>query len=547
MAKKTIPWYEFDKKVEDLDTDVAYQLQVQREAIPLIFVPGLLGTCLRLSGTDGWGASGKTGLPNSRWYPSSLPWMFLHFIGRSGAYRKKMLVGPRFFNAGFLEPDNDKIIGDGFKAILSDYCKFLNLLKKPEAGGPVAKAVGGKGPDWGPLSKIFEFPVYAFGYNWTDSNRNSGKKLAKRIEEIIEEARKVTGLCERVILITHSMGGLVARWASKMEKAEESILGIIHGVQPATGAPSAYWRMKAGFEREQAYGYIEEVILSTVKGVAVSSVFGSTGDTVTPLFANIPSVLQLLPNKLHRTNDGEKEWLRITQDGKTIKALPESNPYEEIYRIKAEVRPKGDVNPSSNKYWGLVDPEILDPECVPEGGEGETGEKWKKNRLDRMTDQLVARAQAWKEYNGRLDRAEEFHDELGDYQHPQTFNLRGIGQPTADVVELRIESVGKVDNPYPKREFRGFFRNSKGKLKRAVLQQPEGDGDGTVPRSSAGALDNLDANGKQLPGDQAASVGHQGAYEDLGVQKFAIEAIKALCRVRFETKTGRILDKFPAP
>src|SRR5450759_2344349 len=117
---------------------------------------------------------------------------------------------------------------------MDDYCDdFLKPLKKH---------------DWGDLGRIFEFPVYAVGYNWTESAGTAGEKLAARITEIIAEANDIVGFCEKVILISHSMGGLVSRWASEKAGAAGSILGIVHGVQPITGAPVAYWRIKAGFE-----------------------------------------------------------------------------------------------------------------------------------------------------------------------------------------------------------------------------------------------------------------------------------------------------------
>ena len=87
------------------------------------------------------------------------------------------------------------------------------------------------------------------------------------------------------------------------------------------------------------------------------------------------------------------------------------------------------------------------------------------------------------------------------------------------------------------------MRFAEGKSMQAVLQDPAGDGDGTVVRSSAAALD---APGKQLPGDRAIKVEHQPAYEDDDVQAFAIEAIVALCKKRYEDRRHPLGD-FPAP
>jgi pimeloyl-ACP methyl ester carboxylesterase len=219
---RTVKWDKADQMVSGLKTDIEHVIRVQREAIPIIFVPGIMGSRLRRSGTNGQG-NGADGLPNLRWDPGSAWFMLNNYSGESGQHRKRMLVGDAF-SSSYLEVDNSNPVGDGFRGIMGDYSdKFLAPLKQR---------------DWGPLGKIFEFPVYAFGYNWTDSNENCGKKLAARIQEVIKEAKQVTGLCEKVILITHSMGGLVARWASEVAGAQGSILGIIHGVQPALRPPT---------------------------------------------------------------------------------------------------------------------------------------------------------------------------------------------------------------------------------------------------------------------------------------------------------------------
>jgi hypothetical protein len=502
MAKRQkINWYEVDKTVSGLETNVEHELDVQREAIPLVFVPGIMGTCLRRAGTDGSG-KGADGLPNMRWNPSSAMWMLWYVSGTSGAERKAMLVGDRF-DANYLEPNNANPPGDGFAALMEDYCKkFLTPLKVH---------------DWGPLGKIFEFPVYAVGYNWTDDAKNAGTKLAARIKEIIAEAKDVVGLCEKVILITHSMGGLVSRAASELAGASGSILGIVHGVQPALGAPAAYWRIKAGFE---GFGM-------------TSRVLGSSGEKVTPVLGNIPGGLELLPNKLHRTNAGARQWLTVTENGVATLAFPKADPYKEIYKVKAVVKPKAGEKPSQNAYWGLVDPNLLDPGNVaPEA----------PNARDRM-DASTLSSDPWAAFLTTLDVAERFHDALGKKTHSRTFCVRGVGHKTADVIEMRVESNWVRSDPYPARGFRGFFTNAKGKSMQAVLQDPAGDGDATVVRSSAVALD---APGKQMPGDRAIEVEHQPAYENADVQAFAIEAIVALCKMRYEDRRHPLGD-FPAP
>ncbi|HTX38152.1 MAG TPA: hypothetical protein VME43_24145 [Bryobacteraceae bacterium] len=489
-----IKWRDIDLPIFNLDTDKKHEIKVQREAIPLIFVPGIMGTCLRRAGT-----SGKDDL---RWNPSSHWWMLRKYYTAGPAERKAMLVGARY-NANYLEPNDSDPIGDGFASLDSHYCKkYLAPLKAH---------------DWGALSKIFEFPVYGFGYNWTDSNEDSGRKLAARIQAIIAEARQIVGFCEKVILITHSMGGLVARAAAILANAESSILGIIHGVQPATGTPAAYWRMKAGFEEDSATG----------------TVLGDSGPKVTAVLANIPGGLELLPNQDHLTDHGGIKWLTITKNGQYIKALPNSDPYGEIYRVKAVVKPKRGEKSSTNAYWGLVDPNLLNPGHVSAPS---------SNPLDQMNAQARA-VDAWAEYLTQLAKAQNFHGLLGKKQHSRTFCFRGVGHKTADEIELRVENPSGHSNSYPDQGFRGFFTNASGVIQEAVLRKPAGDGDGTVVRSSGAALDKP---GKQLPGDRAFDVEHQEAYEAGKVQAYVVQAIIALCKKRYED-LRHPLGNYPAP
>jgi len=204
-------------------------------------------------------------------------WMWRYYSGATGAKRREMLIGKvgDTYDSNFLEVHNADPVGNGFQGVSSgSYGEYLQFLQNSAT--------------FGPLTKIFDFPVFAFGYNWTDCNANSGSKLSARIDEIIEEAKSTTGKCEKVILITHSMGGLVSRAASELSGAQARILGIIHGVQPATGSAAAYWRVKAGFE-----------------GMGPTSrVLGNDAHTVTPILGNMPGGLQLLPNKYYRDNNG---------------------------------------------------------------------------------------------------------------------------------------------------------------------------------------------------------------------------------------------------
>lgn len=499
MAQRhPVPWQEADRALAGLPTDVEHEVVVQREAIPILFVPGVMGSRLRRPGTDGQGEAG--GLPNLRWDPSA-GFLYDNFSGSTPAQRKRMLIGERF-DPSFLEPDNANPVADGFRGLMADYRGFLTQLRTR---------------DWGALGKIFVFPVYGFGYNWTDSNQNSGRKLATRIDEVIAEARATVGLCEKVILITHSMGGLVARAACGLSGAAGKVLGVIHGVQPAFGAPAAYWRMKAGFEGDWIAGRI------------ASRFLGHNGRDVTALLANCPGGLQLLPSKRYRTNGGGAGWLQITGLAGGTRTLPRhGDPYREIYRVPAVVNGPEVCSPEPPAFWGLVDPSLLRPEDVPAAG---------GNELDALAESMQRADAAWQNYLGYLALAESFHDQTDGYIHPNTWRFHGSQRTTAETVTLAVESNRVRSENYPVRGFRGFFWGDESAMQ-AILQNPAGGGDGTVPVSSATFQGSHHRAPGQPDNQEFRGLEHQPAYEGAEPRRWVVCAITALCEKHFTDKHG---------
>ena len=499
MANITIEWHKADESISGLVTDEKHEITVKREAIPIIFVPGIMGSRLRLSGKVNDNEI-ENGLDTLRWDPGATRFTLTHYFGASAKHRKAMLIGKQFY-PDYLEVANAD--GDGWQGIFSDYFSILNKLKNN---------------DWGELNKIFTFPVYAFGYNWTDSNDSSGQKLAERIVAIKDEAKSVVGACQKVILITHSMGGLVARSASKLHGAESNILGIIHGVQPAYGSAAAYWRMKAGFDGGLLFPWI------------LAHTLGPSGKDVTAVIGNSIGGLELLPSKSYRTNDGAIPWLKISDGDKEIRSLPNGDPYSSIYSVQAVVKPPEGSGPNDNKYWGLIDPELLTPE-LPQAD-------LDHNDLNYKMQQMKVKDYDWENYISKLGQAETFHDNLDDYIHPKTWRFHGNGLDTSESVKFKVESNGRQSESYPSQGFRGFFRDADGTSKQAVLQNPDGKGDGTVPVSSATFL----GTGHNSPDDPANHefdpLEHSKAYNNAEVQRWVICAVKALCKIRYQDMHG---------
>lgn len=502
MPKDTsVEWHELDQDIENLETCTEHKIIVKREAIPLVFVPGIMGSKLRITGTDGT-QTGNNELPDLRWNPDSSYWMIKNYSGESGAHRRLMLVGPSGgrYNNALLEVHNSIPVGNGFQGVSANsYLNFLEFLQNEST--------------WGPLQNIFDFPVYAVGYNWTDSSLNSGRMLANRIDEIIKEAKEKNGKCEKVILITHSMGGIVARSASELAGARDKIMGIIHGVQPATGAAAAYWRVKAGFE-----------------GMGPTSrVLGNSGPTVTPVLGNIPGGLELLPNMNYRTNNGRREWLTVRENNSETLALPINDPYEEIYRIKGT---GSELDNPEQKYWGLIDPDLLDPALVPPA---ESSDPDDPDMLDASSQDTP-----WDNYLGILNKAETFHNQLDDKTHANTYTFHGTGHDTADRIEMISESFIFERDSYPKRGFRGRYTNAENDKLRAVLQDPSGTGDGTVPISSASSLDQ---QAQRPPAPLGTPGEHEPIYKSEAARDFTIRAIASLCSKHYEQITGKSINK----
>jgi len=501
INKQCLDWDKLNDTIKGLDTDIEHVGEVQREAIPLVFLPGIMGSVLRRSGTTGEG-KGTDGLPNMRWDPGDPKFMWWQYSGVDGATRRRMVVGPSGdeFDEGFLKVHNTNPEGDGFQGVSkSTYHPFLAFLRNQS--------------HWGPLTNLFEFPVYAIGYNWSDTNKNNGKKVAKRIDDIIAEAKSVTGKCEKVILITHSMGGLVGRSATLLWGAKDKVAGIVHGVQPVTGSCGAYWRVKAGFE---GFG-------------PASRVLGNSGKNVTPILGNMPGGLELLPNKHYFDGDNSKQWLTVKHQGRVELALPKADPYTEIYRVKAtgdETKHKG------RKFWALIDPDLLDP--------GRQVVQANENSLDGLA--AAAAVEPWDQYINQLNKAEAFHTQLKDDFHDNTFCFHGTDHDSAERIEYKTDTVWVERDSYRTRAFWGRFSWNNQDL-RGKLQDPDGDGDGTVGTCSGSAIsaqsteqaNKREYQRKVLP--HSGKMEHEPAYNDTGAREFVVQAILSICQEKIKDVT----------
>ena len=347
--------------------------------VPVLFVPGIMGTRLKVKNRDA-----------SAWYPPENTWdglvTVLKHLNKSAADRQKLLDpnNTEVDDEGPAHPDESskallaiapgdtdaerakwrgwgQLYGKSYAGILSLLEKSLALIFDPASQGKALTATwktlvmerqdAAKFGAQKPFTPLEEdhlrdaadvlYPVHGVGYNWLRSNKESGERLAQEIERITAHYRSKGKICDKVIIVTHSMGGLVGRACAQMPGVADRILGIVHGVMPAIGAPATYKRIRAGFEG------VEQVLL------------GRNAAECTAVMANAPGPVELLPTAQYKTQSekGPRHWLRASYTKINMEGLA-----EEVDTFLGDADPYADIYLNNSKsWWKLVREDLIDP------------------------------------------------------------------------------------------------------------------------------------------------------------------------------------------
>ncbi|WP_313079759.1 acetyltransferase [Atlantibacter sp.] len=482
----------------------AVLLQPPIKTIPVIFLPGVMGTNLMGSGEGG---------DKSIWRGDNELKVYAKWAGKGGDKRRELL------NPDTTKVDNRGDINQTIFSPLSDdgklfparrergwgevlffsYGKFLSVFQgaltddwqqalvnhgkpTPAKDGILSKLVGkslseGKDAEITGESVLtreelnhfqnFLFPVHVYGYNWLQDNKTSAEGLVTFINRTVSLYKNQHGHGmpfpagqEKVIIVTHSMGGLVARYASQVCGAKDKILGIVHGVIPDLGSPAAYRRMKVGARQEGMAG----------------TVLGSTAKDLMPVLARAPAPLQLLPSAKYLSG---APWLSVEgagEDGSDVKLPKNRDPFGEIYLNKT-------------LWYRLYESDIIDK------------------------DEAVSQSN-WVEYNDLIDKnVQPFIELLDNIYHPNTYAFYGH----------KIESDGtltwqKTSIFYPKnmhesdRTLPNNYREIPRPFNRSQIYEVTSSktpGDGTVPVESLNAI----CRNSEIKSVLATGVEHQGAYD----------------------------------
>jgi pimeloyl-ACP methyl ester carboxylesterase len=138
--------------------------------------------------------------------------------------------------------------------------------------------------------------LFIFGYDWTRSNRDSGKRLAAFIDMVITEFAWPVGTpnnAKKVDVLAHSMGGLVTRAAIRLWGAE--IRGTVYMASPHYGAVKAYVVLHPSFKLIPWYFDIP-LRYKTEFGTGAG---GTINDTLKWIAQSTISAYELLPDETY--------------------------------------------------------------------------------------------------------------------------------------------------------------------------------------------------------------------------------------------------------
>ncbi|MDR1064083.1 MAG: alpha/beta hydrolase [Azoarcus sp.] len=531
-----------------------------RDTIPVVFVPGIMGSNLKLKkdGKKSWNPPNTTGesikalvggiklrpserqvifdpentvvsydgpcaVPDSVYWLSTEEarlrgWGSLHAASYLGVLQHlEVSLNDQYTRPGRPREEGNYLLDEiGLLQYLGGGAMSERAREEHDYAALAQKAVQG----WGETPEAFQpeeivrlddyyYPVWAYGYNWLRCNSEAAEGLIKFIDEKVLPRYEGNYFRHqgKVILVTHSMGGLVARRAAQL--APDKILGVVQGVCPLAGAPVVYRRFRAGTEYSRF----------NVGEWGFAKVIGDDAAAVTPELACSPGALELAPSQFY-----PKGWLQFRQksspsgDGTEIASLPKEDPYEEIYKKTTD-----------ECWWGMLDPDLIDPAGLIK---------------ERDADPLQISEKA-------IDKAKSFHATVGHYVHPNTYGFYGNDDKKHRAFGHVVWQTSHAETlPADLLERKDLGRTHKGKswvssgedaripaapvvrgdivpgpyegtITFKVLNVKDQAGDGTVPEDSAKFL-------KALNPKMALAISgydHQAAYGDTYVYYAAIYGI----------------------
>jgi pimeloyl-ACP methyl ester carboxylesterase len=368
--------------------------------IPIVFIPGVMGSRLDIPGGSDW---------DPDYTPSMVGW--LGCSARAGRIDLSVTLKPNVTIIKELSNYTYTAKAQDAQSEIKADTELMQVAarfgkKTPDEAINLYQDRGWGGLAWGFYGPILRYlekqlnhpnhnaagvhPVYAYGYDWRKSNAVSAAGLVKRVEAILKEWPKA----KKVLIVTHSMGGLVARYACAKLGLSSSAVGVVHVVQPSNGAIAAYRRFFTGCV----------AAFDNDGDSQLNNILGSTWWKYLAYLSGLPGPMQLMPN--HRYHQGGNGGFPLsTSNWLTTKPQVELS---DIYSVYGGTEPPGVVRQSSELPtfgWAL----------------GPISGIWNSEILP--------------ELRARIAEAKKFHTELEDAAHPKTYALFSNGLRTDDHVD----------------------------------------------------------------------------------------------------------------
>ena len=278
------------------------------ETVPVIVLPGVMGT--RLSFPQ------STNLP--KWDPDDqLEMARWFFADGDDKLRGLSMFSPAQIIADGRDADEHRRGWDQISS--AHYRDLLVAIDRAFRAQPLLQALG---------VPQLRCPVWVMGYDWRLPNMRHAQALDHFVDRVLDTE---VG-SQQVIIVTHSMGGLVARGALAAigGRLKHRIRGIIHTVQPAVGAVVAARRMRTGFDRridgslgeaminlaqeyldmgDRADGAFDEgVDAQTLQTILFQALFSNRRLGPSPIFYNQLMAGLGAPNELLPSDHAPRSW-----------------------------------------------------------------------------------------------------------------------------------------------------------------------------------------------------------------------------------------------
>ena len=198
--------------------------------------------------------------------------------------------------------------------------------------------------------------LFTFPYDWREDNNITAQKLKDKIQEV----KDITG-GDRVDLVAHSMGGLVARAYIQSNDYQNDVDQVIFLGTPHLGSPEGYPRWDGIYFG----GGLKDIMYETI--FTIEAIFNGYINLVDYIHDKVPTISQLLPTYDYlKDEDENNDWqIRNYPDSYPQNGFLENlNSSEQLDRLKQRVditNIVGNIDSSTLEYIKVIeDPNLND-------------------------------------------------------------------------------------------------------------------------------------------------------------------------------------------